>query len=111
MGMPTFRGRHNSLKCKVLWLLSQEYNDWHRPREISDVLGVNMHSLLTALKKWTDWHRVKRRKHAGYYEYQITQKGLKWFHEWSWLMPLSRYKAEIRAWQEKGVIVDSHGNN
>jgi hypothetical protein len=72
MGLATFRGKHNANKSKTYWL----------PR-------------------WCRWHRLSRRKRNGYLEYRITQRGIQWFREWIWLMPLSRYMAEIREWQEK----------
>ena len=103
MGLATFQGKHNANKSKTYWLLTQEYESgrWLRPSEIHDILGVPLRSLLTSLPRWCRWHRLSRRKRAGYLEYRITQKGIQWFREWAWLMPLSRYMAEIREWQEK----------
>jgi DNA-binding PadR family transcriptional regulator len=60
-----------------------------------------LRSLLSSLPIWTRWHRICRRKRGGYLEYRITNKGIKWFRQWSWLMPLPKYMKEIEIWQSR----------
>ena len=105
MGLARFKGKYNSVKGKVYWLLIQESrnDNWLRASEISNILGLNLSSLLVLLLKWSapDWQRVKRRKKNGFWEYTIAYKGEKWFETWSWLMPLNKWRREIEEWQSR----------
>ena len=100
-----FGGKFNSSKAKVFMLLIPETHKghWLRPRQIHETLGISLGSLLVLLAKWSrpDWGKVQRRKKDGYYEYQSTLRGEKWFFDWQLFMPISRYKKEVREWQEK----------
>ena len=101
MGMPTFRGQHNALKGKVYLLLAQEvYSDrWFTSQELHEILGVNMRSLRSALCKWVNWRRIRKRRRDFVYEYQLSASGKKWLETWGPFMPTDRYLAEIREWQ------------
>ncbi len=100
-----FGGKFNSSKAKVFMLLIPETHKghWLRPRQVHDTLGIPLGSLLVLMAKWSgpDWRKLQRRKKDGYFEYQSTSKGEKWFFDWQPFMPISRYKEEIRQWQEK----------
>jgi DNA-binding PadR family transcriptional regulator len=59
------------------------------------------------MRKWTgpSWHTLQRRKMAGFYCYQLTVKGKEWFARWYEIMPINRWKREIREWQsEQGKL-------
>jgi len=99
MGMATFKGKHNQLKSKVLMLLYQEQEHWYSARVMHEILGCDLHSLRTHLKRWHDWRRVKRRHNGFEFEYSIGVKGREWFERWQYDMPIDEYLAEIRAWQ------------
>jgi hypothetical protein len=103
MGIPTFKGKHNSNKCKVYILMRQEYNTgrWFRAKELHNILGIPLRSLTTSLPNWHRWGRIIRRTRNGYFEYRISMKGLKWFETWRSFIPIQRYLGEIQIWQSR----------
>ncbi len=109
MSIPSFRGKHNQLKCQA-WLLLAICRDtgyWLTSEQIASILGVNIRSLRTALTKWTAWKRVLRRKHTandGYlYEYRLSKRGQQWLEKWRGYMP-EEYIIRIRAYMRKQPI-------
>lgn len=103
-------------KAKTYWLLidNSRYRGrrdrWFRTREISDIMNLNLQSLLVLLKKWSGpgWHRIKRHQVAGYYVYQIANSGYQWFERWRFMMSLREWKAEIQEWQ---IMNDTKNQN
>ena len=106
---PTFNGRHNELKCKVLYILYEAYlsdlyggGRWLTAKQIYEVSGVNYRSLLTRLPLYHRWEYIlcpKRR--YGFKRYAISKAGRKYFDKYRDDMPLARYKREIKEWQAK----------
>ena len=103
-GVPHF-GRedepYNNTKGKVYFVLITHPGQWVRPLDLASSTGLNVRSLYTLMRKWTGptWHTLQRRKIAGFYCYQITVKGKEWFARWYEIMPINRWKREIREWQ------------
>ena len=106
---PTFNGRHNELKCKVLYILYEMYKAdpygagrWLTAKQIHRLSGVNYRSLLTRLPLYHHWKYILCPKHRyGFKRYAIGKAGRKYFDKYKNAMPLSRYIREIEAWQTK----------
>ena len=105
-GVPHF-GRedepYNNTKGKVYFVLITHPGQWVRPLDLASSTGLNVRSLYTLMRKWSgpSWHTLQRRKIAGFYCYHLTVKGKEWFARWYEIMPITRWKCEIREWQLK----------
>ena len=101
--MRTFRGRHNSIKFKCLWLLLDEVD--RTAWEISGATGVGYRSVVTSLPKWVRWRYVTRRTTIDGYRYRIAVKGQRFVEEsWS-IAPVQRYRFEINAFRHKMQMI------
>jgi hypothetical protein len=106
---PTFNGRHNELKCKVLYILYEAYKAdtygggrWLTAKQIYELSGVNYRSLLTRLPLYHRWEYILCPKHKyGFNCYAISKAGRAYFDKYRDVMPLARYMREIKEWQAK----------
>ena len=106
MSIPSFRGKHNQLKCQA-WLLLAICRDtgyWLTSEQIASILGVNIRSLRTALTKWTAWKRVlrKRRQSDYVYLYQISARGYKWVYKYQSLIK-PEYFDKVYEWKRRQI--------
>ena len=102
----TFRGKHNELKVKVLWLLYEGKAQGiksYTAREITELLGVNYKSLLVSLSKWVRWGYIGRLDSYGCYRYRLLTKGSTFIQIALMIAPMDRYKRDILAHQEGKV--------
>ena len=110
---PTFNGKHNELKCKVLYILYEAYNNkrggdsgggsgWLTAKQIHELSGVNYRSLLTRLPLYHRWKYIlcPKRKY-GFKRYAISKAGRDYFDKYRDDMPLAKYKREIKEWRVK----------
>ena len=106
---PTFNGRHNELKCKVLIILYEAYlsdpygkGRWLTAKQIYELSGVNYKSLLTRLPLYHQWKYVLSPKiRYGFKRYAISKAGRAYFDKYKDTMPLARYMRDIEAWQSE----------
>jgi hypothetical protein len=106
---PTFNGKHNELKCKVLYILYEAYNNtrgggsrWLTAKQIYELSSINYRSLLTRLPLYHRWKYIlcpKRR--YGFKRYAISKAGRAYFDKYRDDMPLARYKREIKELRAK----------
>jgi len=109
---PTFNGKHNSLKCKVLYVLYEAYEGelsgggggggsrWLTAKEIQARSGCNYKSLLTRLPLYNRWLYVRSLKRRyGFKRYSIGKAGRVYFDKYKGVMPLARYEREIKEWR------------
>ena len=104
---PTFNGRHNELKCKVLIILYEAYlsdlnskGKWLTSKQIYELSGVNYQSLLTRLPLYHRWKYILCPKiKYGFKRYAISKAGREYFDKYKEAMPLDRYMRDIEAWQ------------
>ena len=106
---PTFNGRHNELKCKVLYILYEAYKAdpysggrWLTAKQIYELTGVNYRSLLSRLPLYVRWKYIlcpKRR--YSFKKYAISKAGRDYFDKYKDNMPLASYKRDIKAWQAR----------
>lgn len=96
--IPTFEGKHNSLRSKV-WLVLFDNalggGKGLRLNELASKSGAGYHSLAVSLTKWIKWRYVGYRSGPKGRLYCLRKRGKDWLERWQSTMPLSRYIQEI----------------
>ena len=111
---PTFRGKHNSLKCKALYILYEAYKAdpygggrWLTAKQICELSGVNYNSLMSRLPLYVRWKYIlclKRR--YGFKRYAISKAGRVYFDKYRADMPLAKYQREIEEWRANNTKLE-----
>jgi len=95
---PTFRGIHNSIRCKVWLLLYDRYLGKKRGLKLAELVKMgnfNYKSLTVLLSRWVRWRYLGARSRPGGREYSLRKRGRAWLDRWQSIMPLERYLAEL----------------
>lgn len=100
---PTFRGRHNEIKCKA-WLLLYDRqlsgSGSVTLSELTKLIGANYHSLAVLLKRWVNWKflgvAINKEGHRCYF---LRPRGVRWIQRHLFVMPVERYIEELEAIQ------------
>ena len=96
--MPSFRGKHNSTRCKAWLLLYDRYLGKKRGlklRELALLTGISYKSLSVLLSRWIRWNYIGFRSRPRGREYSLRKRGRAWLDRWQSIMPLERYLAEL----------------
>lgn len=100
--IPTFKGRHNSIRCKVWLILYDRYlggNSGLKLNELVKSTGCNYKSLSVLVGRWIRWRYIGYNNYPGGREYHILKRGKDWIERWKNVMPLERYIKEIEVHQ------------
>ena len=96
--VPSFRGKHNSTRCKAWLLLYDRYLGKKRGlklRELALLTGISYKSLAVLLSRWIRWNYIGFRSRPRGREYSLRKRGRAWLDRWQPIMPLERYLAEL----------------
>ena len=106
---PTFRGRHNQNRARVLLVLENlrlgnlgPSNTALTVKELAKLTGCSESSLSASMNKWCKWRFLKRKLDISpsgrkQYLYRIAPRGTRWFRRWCLYMPrLREWTNEIR---------------
>ena len=100
---PTFRGKHNEVKCKC-WLVLYNYYLNNEPGlrliELVNQTGGNYKSISVLVGRWIHWGFIGYRSYPRGRVYHILKLGREWLNRWWDLMPLARYIEEIEEVQK-----------
>ena len=105
---PTFRGKHNQVKCKC-WLVLYNYYLNNEPGlrliELVNQTGGNYKSISVLVGRWIHWGFIGYRSYPRGRVYHILKLGCEWLNRWWDLMPLARYIEEIEEVQRNLKIM------
>lgn len=106
---PTFSGRHNEVK----WLAFIVLLDYYivNPRQYIDTVTIcsiaplNSRSLLTLLKRWTNWGYISRIKRRGIFCYRLRKKARNYLSRYWAIAPIESYRKTITDWQDFNILI------
>ena len=96
--VPTFKGKHNSTRCKAWLVLYDRYLGHKRGlilRELAALTGISYHSLANSLTKWIKWRYIGYRITPKGRIYRLRKRGREWLERWWYIIPLERYINEL----------------
>ena len=96
--VPTFKGKHNSTRCKAWLVLYDRYLGHKRGltlRELALTTGISYKSLSVSLVRWIGWRYIGYCTTPKGRIYRLRKRGKEWLERWWYIMPLQRYLKEL----------------
>ncbi len=100
--VPTFKGKHNSTRCKAWLVLYDRFLGRKRGltlKELALMTGISYHSLANSLTRWLKWRYIGYRTTPKGRIYRLNKRGKDWLERWWYTMPLQQYLEELETVQ------------
>jgi hypothetical protein len=97
--VPSFKGKHNSTRCKAWLLLYDRLLAGKRGltlRELALLSNVGYKSLSVSLTRWIKWRYVGYMSTPKGRIYRLRKRGKDWLERWWYIMPLQQYFEELK---------------